>query len=152
MNGYDKSVVIFPELKAALQAAPPTTWLVITEGWCGDASFSTPLLAKLEAEVPDNIKVRFLLRDEHLDVMDAYLTDGGRSIPKVIVLGEDLRELGTWGPRPASLHTLMHLWKSEGLELRELVPKVQDWYDHDQTKELQTELLQLVQSYSLAAV
>ncbi len=148
MDRLDKTVTVSPLLKEALKHAPPTTWLVLTEGWCGDAAFSTPLLAKMEDIVPDNIKMRFLLRDEHMDIMENYLTDGGRSIPKVIVLSEDLRELATWGPRPEGLHALMHLWKSEGLGIRELVPKVQEWYDIDETKALQDELLAVVQSYT----
>jgi hypothetical protein len=35
--------------------------------------------------------------------MDHYLTGTARSIPIVIVLDEDFRERGHWGPRPAAL-------------------------------------------------
>jgi len=113
MERYDASVI--PKtLKAALEAAPATTWLVLTEGWCGDAAFNVPVLAALEKVVPDKIVLRMLLRDSNPELMDAHLTDGGRSIPKVIVLNENLEELGTWGPRPQGLQHLMKQWKMTG--------------------------------------
>ena len=148
MDKFDTAYQISDRLKAALQAAPPAIWLVLTEGWCGDAAFNVPMLAAIEKAIPEKIQLRILLRDSHLDLMDAHLTDGGRSIPKLIVLSEDLQELGTWGPRPASLQTMMKRWKAEGLTLKELIPKAQEWYDADATHSVQEELTTLVQSYS----
>jgi len=148
MDKFDQAYQVSDRLKATLQAAPLTIWLVLTEGWCGDAAFNVPMLAAIEKAVPEKIKLRFLLRDRNLDLMDAHLTDGGRSIPKLIILSEDLKELGSWGPRPASLQTLMKNWKAEGLTLKELIPKVHAWYDADATQSVQAELTKLVQSYS----
>ncbi|PIQ22251.1 MAG: thioredoxin family protein [Cytophagales bacterium CG18_big_fil_WC_8_21_14_2_50_42_9] len=148
MDKFDQAYQVSDRLKATLQAAPPTIWLVLTEGWCGDAAFNVPMLAALEKAIPEKIKLRFLLRDRNLELMDAHLTDGGRSIPKLIILSEDLKELGSWGPRPAPLQTLMKNWKTEGLTLKELIPKVHAWYDADATQSVQAELTRLVQSYS----
>jgi hypothetical protein len=58
-------------------------WLVITEAWCGDAAQNNPVIAKI-AEINPNIELKFILRDENPDVIDAYLTNSGRSIPKLI--------------------------------------------------------------------
>ena len=49
------------------------------------------------------LELRIVLRDEHPEVMDRYLTNGSRSIPIVIALDEEFRELGHWGPRPREL-------------------------------------------------
>lgn len=148
MDKYDQTYEVAEDLKSALYTAPATNWLVLSEGWCGDAAFNVPMLAAIERAMPEKVKLRILLRDTNLELMDAHLTDGGRSIPKLIILSEDLKELGTWGPRPEGLQQLMKIWKSEELSLKEIIPKVHDWYEQDKTKSVQEELKELVRSYS----
>jgi hypothetical protein len=148
MDEYDESYRVLPELLEALALAPPTTWLVISEGWCGDAAYNVPLMHVAEKSASNRVKLRIILRDSNLELMDANLTDGGRSIPKLIVLSSGLQPVGYWGPRPAELQLLMKDWKSEGLELKQLIPKVHGWYNDDKTQSLQQELTQMVKSYS----
>lgn len=148
MDKYDRDYKLSDQLKAALEHAPATTWLVLTEGWCGDAAFNVPMFSVIEKALPGKVQLRILLRDSNLELMDAHLTDGGRSIPKLIILNEDLHELGTWGPRPDALQDLMKSWKSEGLGLKEIIPMVHKWYNEDDTVSLQNELIRLVNSYS----
>src|SRR6202012_221035 len=143
-----KSYHVLPELLAAVEQGPSTTWLVITEGWCGDAAFNVPLFHVLEKLVPEKVNLRLVLRDSNLELMDANLTDGGRSIPKLIVLNDKLKPVGSWGPRPAELQQFMKQWKNDGLELKELIPKVHSWYDGDKTRTLQQELTRMVKHYS----
>jgi len=135
-------------LKEALENAPATTWLVLTEGWCGDAAFNVPMLSAIEKIMPAKVKLRILFRDSNLDIMDANLTDGGRSIPKLVVLDQNLNQLGNWGPRPAALQLLMKAWKAEGLDLKHIIPKVHEWYNADDTQSLQQELVALAGSFS----
>jgi len=149
MDHYDQSYRISPELLETVNAAPPVTWLVITEGWCGDAAFNVPLFHVLEKLAPERVKLRLVLRDTNLELMDANLTDGGRSIPKLIVLNHDLQPIGSWGPRPAGLGQLMKQWKNDGLELRQLIPKVHQWYNADKNRTLQQELTRMVKRYTL---
>jgi hypothetical protein len=78
----------------------PQTWMVLTEPWCGDSAFLLPVIAEAAAR-SDAVSLRILLRDDHLDVMDEYLTDGSRSIPKLVALAENGTERFAWGPRPA---------------------------------------------------
>jgi len=148
MDEYDDSYAVLPGLSEALALAPPATWLVISEGWCGDAAFNVPLLYLAEAAAPTAIKLRLVLRDSSMDLMDANLTDGGRSIPKLIVLNEALEPVAHWGPRPEPLQQLMKAWKNEGLELKQLIPKVHGWYDADRTRSLQHELTRMIKRYS----
>jgi hypothetical protein len=148
MAEYDKTYEVFDSVKETLAKAPATTWLVLTEGWCGDAAFNVPMLHVIEKVMPDKVKLRLLFRDSNLDVMDANLTDGGRSIPKMVVLSEDLQVLGHWGPRPAELQTLLKAWKGEGLTLHDIIPNVHAWYNANKTYSLQTELKSLIESYS----
>jgi hypothetical protein len=107
--------------------------LVIAEDWCGDASSTIPLLAKLVSQVP-GLELRVLLRDQYPEVMDRYLTNGSRSIPIVIALDEDFRELGHWGPRPDELQAWVMANRAT-IPKAELYPQVRKWYarDHGET-------------------
>jgi len=71
--------------------------LVITEDWCGDAMMNNPVLRRI-AEAA-GIEVRCVYRDQNLDLMDRYLTNGGRSIPVYLLLSQEGEVLTKWGPR-----------------------------------------------------
>ena len=148
MDDYDQNYRVTAALLDAINAGPETTWLVITEGWCGDAAFNVPIFYLLGQLVPDKVKLRLVLRDSNPELMNAHLTDGGKSIPKLIALSEGLEPLGFWGPRPAGLQQLMKQWKDDGVELKELIPKVHRWYNADKTRTLQQELTRMVKRYS----
>ena len=64
-------------------------FLVITEGWCGDASQIIPVIEKM-VQLNPLISHQLIFRDEHPDIMEAFLTDESRSIPKLIILSDDL--------------------------------------------------------------
>lgn len=151
MSRLDKSIQLKPELIDALQQySRPTYWLVLAEAWCGDVAQNLPVLAQMTDAAP-NIELGILLRDEHLDVMDAYLTRGARSIPKLIALDSDTLEvLGQWGPRPAPVQQMVmeHKAAPEPKEpYSEFVKKVQLWYAKDKTLTLQNEILGLLKEW-----
>jgi hypothetical protein len=86
MKRLDKTIKISNQTKAVFKSiTEKQTWLVLSEGWCGDAAQNLPVIHKLATE-NKNITLKIILRDEYLAVMDLFLTNGGRSIPKVIVL------------------------------------------------------------------
>ena len=117
----------------ALTAVPPDAGLkllVLAEDWCGDASNTIPILAKLSDLAP-GIELRILRRDEHPDVMDRYLTNGARSIPVVIALDRDFHELGHWGPRPRLLQEWVLEERKKGTPKDQLYPEVRRWYARD---------------------
>jgi thioredoxin family protein len=107
--------------------------LVLAEDWCGDASNTIPIVAKWIEEVP-GMELRVLRRDEHPEVMDLYLTNGTRSIPIVVLLNRDFRELGHWGPRPIALQEFV-LERLGKVPKGELYPQTRRWYakDHGET-------------------
>lgn len=107
-------------------------WIVITEGWCGDAAHTVPVLNKLQ-ELNPNIEMKIILRDENLELMDRYLTNGGRSIPKLIVYNPETEEvLGTWGPRPTGATKLMEDYRAEHGVIDDVVKEqLQVWYNKD---------------------
>ncbi len=142
MKRLDKRTKLNDSMKAQLAAIDkPQVWLVISEGWCGDAAQIVPILAAMATENP-NIDLKLILRDDHLEVMDAYLTDGGRGIPKLIVLdAASLEEIGNWGPRPAPAQEMLYEFKANpDEEYADFSKRLQIWYTKDKAKHIQAEL------------
>jgi len=104
--------------------------LVLAEDWCGDASNTIPVLAKLTDLAP-GVELRILRRDEHPEVMDQYLTNGTRSIPIVIALDPEFREKGHWGPRPRVLQEWVLEQRRKGTPKDKLYPEIRRWYARD---------------------
>ncbi|MEC7265678.1 MAG: thioredoxin family protein [Bacteroidota bacterium] len=120
-------------------------FLAITESWCGDAAASLPIVNKI-AESSSKISLKVVLRDEYPDLMDAFLTHGSRSIPKVIVLDNHNQTIvGEWGPRPQGAAQMVEDCKKEHGELTDACKQeLQVWYNKDKGEEILSELLQLL--------
>jgi hypothetical protein len=148
MRRVEKTVLGDKMVQVMLSVQTPMTWVVLTEAWCGDAAQSLPAIVKI-ADASPLVEVKLLLRDENLDVMDAYLTNGGRSIPKLIALKTDTMEvLGTWGPRPEPAHKLYLEMKEQNLPFNEFAEKLHGWYAKDKSRTLQQELIALINDWS----
>jgi len=147
MDEYSGGYKVPDSLKVKLGGAPATIWVVLTEGWCADAAYNLPIFNAIEKALPHKVRLCIFPSDSYPEMLTANLTDGGRSIPKVIILNEELKELGSWGPRPAGLQTLMKEWKKEGLGLKEIISKVHDWYKTDASQSLLNELARMVEGY-----
>ena len=148
MRRLDKKVKILPETSEQLATiTTPQIWLVLTEGWCGDAAQSVPVMVKMAAENP-NIELKFLLRDENLPIMDEFLTNGGRSIPKLIILEkETLAVAGSWGPRPDLLQEIfLEAKKSPDFNYPEIQKVIQIWYNKNKGVATQEEIVKIVKS------
>jgi hypothetical protein len=121
------------------------TWLVLTESWCGDAAQSMPIMNKL-AEITNKIDLKILQRDEHLDLMNAFLTNGAQSIPKLIVIDTSTNELiGEWGPRPSTATEMVNSYKREHGGLSpEFKQDLQVWYNKDKGVNILEDLTKLL--------
>lgn len=149
MNRLIKTTVLIDELRRELEnLQKEMVWLVITEGWCGDAAQIVPVIAEM-ARYSDKIQLSLILRDEHPKVMDAYLTNGSRSIPKLVCLeAGTLRELGSWGPRPAAAQDMiMEAKKNPDISRDEFIHKVHKWYADNKTLDTQKELLEKLREW-----
>lgn len=149
MQRMEKAIELDDELvQVLLSVQTKMIWLVITEAWCGDAAENLPGLVKI-ADASPLIELKLLLRDENLNVIDAYLTNGGRSIPKLIALdAETLEEIGTWGPRPEPSQQLFQELKQQGLAFKEFSEKLHDWYTADRGQALQNEFKVLLRKWA----
>lgn len=146
MNRLDKTITVPAEIAEKLNSLEQSyLFLVITEGWCGDAAQLLPVMNKM-AEATDKITLKTVLRDENTELMDAYLTNGARSIPKLIVLNADtLEPVASWGPRPAEAAKLVvDLEAQYGAVTEEVKVALQKWYLHDKGISSMNEILSLL--------
>ena len=149
MKRLDKTIKISEETIQEFQKVKqPQTWLVLTEGWCGDAAQNLPILNKIASDTA-NIDLKIVLRDENLDLMDLFLTNGGRSIPKLIVLDKDNNVLDFWGPRPTIATKMVADYKEKNGALDpQFKQDLQVWYNKDKGKSVQADFVNLVAKLS----
>lgn len=149
MNRLDKRANLSDSLKEKLKNLDrKLIWVVLTEAWCGDAAQNVPVIAKM-AKQSENVELKLILRDENLDIMDEYLTNGGRSIPKLVCLeAESLEEVGTWGPRPELAQKKAMEWKNDpDISKEEWAKKLHKWYANNRTQEIQSEFEELLENW-----
>lgn len=146
MKRLDKTTKISEEIQEQFKNFTGNqTWLVLTESWCGDAAQSMPAMQKL-AELAPNIDFKVLQRDENLDLMNAFLTNGGMSIPKLILFDNDRQEVvGDWGPRPTAATQMVENYKKEhGGLTSEFKQDLQVWYNKDKSQNIINDLSKLL--------
>ncbi|MGC1203561.1 MAG: thioredoxin family protein [Flavobacteriaceae bacterium] len=131
MKRWDKTVKLSEESQKIIKEFNNSiTWLVITESWCGDAAHIMPVLNKI-AEANNNIDMKIVLRDENPALMDAFLTNGGKAIPKVIMIDNESSEvINTYGPRPSEATSYVNKFKAiNGALTPEFKEDLQHWYN-----------------------
>ena len=115
-------------------------WIVITEPWCGDAAHSVAQLYQIVKNNP-NIDFEIQLRDSEPHLIEDYLTDGGKSIPKLIIRNGVGHDKVIWGPRPQKLQDIFNQMKADNASFEEIKEVLQHWYNEDKGTELQREIL-----------
>ena len=121
----------------------PITWLVLTEGWCGDAAQNLPIIEAI-ANLNENIDLRVVLRDENPELMNAYLTNGNMAIPKLIQI-EDEEVTNTWGPRPTIATKMVADYKAaNGTLTPEFKKDLQIWYNKDKGENTIQDIMSLL--------
>lgn len=149
MNRLDKTVKISEEVISKLQNLDNHYfWLVISEGWCGDAAQILPILNKMAHDSNKKIDLRIVFRDENSELMDHYLTNGGRAIPKVIIVCKEAGIVrADWGPRPKGASELMENYKKEfGVIDEKIKTDLQLWYLADKGISVQEELIEIMEN------
>ncbi|MDT0556408.1 thioredoxin family protein [Patiriisocius hiemis] len=133
MNRHDKKMVVPDTINAFFSGfTKKQTWLVLTESWCGDAAQTMPMLYKLSQLAP-SINLRVALRDKNVALMNHFLTNGGMSIPKLIILDNESDSIvADWGPRPSPAIKMVNEFKAQhGSLTPEFKQDLQIWYNKD---------------------
>ncbi len=140
MKRWDKQLVLGENILLCLkQVAQPQHWIVITEPWCGDAAHIVPFLIKM-AEQNEYISYDIQLRDSEPFLIEKYLTDGSRSIPKLIVRDINGNDLFVWGPRPKDAQEIMNKMKALNADFETTKIALQNWYNEDKGQSICSEL------------
>lgn len=123
-------------------------WLVISEGWCGDAAQIMPVLNKMVIASEDKIEMKIVLRDENEDLMKLFLTNKKKAIPKLIIIDKATGNLiGSWGPRPKGATDLINDYKNKfGVIDEKVKTELQLWYLKDKGLSTQNEVIDLMQN------
>ncbi|GAB5563668.1 MAG: thioredoxin family protein [Winogradskyella sp.] len=146
MKRWDKTVKLIDEFKSKIESYDkPVTWLVITESWCGDAAHIMPVINKV-AELNDNIDLRVVLRDDNDALMNEFLTNGGKAIPKLIMIDNSTEDVvNTFGPRPSVATKMVNDYKAEyGKLTPEFKEDLQRWYNKDKGQSTIEDLVDLL--------
>ncbi|WP_375581144.1 thioredoxin family protein [Marivirga tractuosa] len=146
MDRWDKKINLDDELLKLINSIPKMNWLVITEAWCGDAAQNIPFIAKLANE-NSTIDLKFIMRDEHPELMDQYLTNGARSIPILIMMDENFNDIATWGPRPEPVQNMvMEAKEKPDLDQPKFIESIHKWYAVDKNQTISQEFKQLIKN------
>jgi hypothetical protein len=151
MNRLDKTMTVADEFAKQLKDLKGDyLWLVISEGWCGDAAQLVPIFHKM-AELSPNIDMKIALRDDNDALMNLFLTNGARSIPKLIIIDKNTLEvLGDFGPRPQEAKQLILDYKAEhGVVDETAKTNLQLWYLHDKGLSTQKEIMAVMTAAEL---
>ena len=122
------------------QIDEPQLWMILTEDWCVDSAYALPIIYAA-ASRNSKINIRILPRDANLDIMDRYLTNEARSIPKLVIFSMEGEELIEWGPRPAALQSLRAEMKESGEPGNIISQKSVEWYESGGWCEVESELI-----------
>ncbi|MFT5215352.1 MAG: thiol-disulfide isomerase/thioredoxin [Glaciecola sp.] len=150
MSRWNKKLEISETYKAKiLEFNSEIIWLVITESWCGDAAHLLPVMNKV-AELNPNINLRIVLRDDNEGLMNQFLTNGSKSIPKLIMIDTDsLKVITSYGPRPSTATAMVENYKKEHGQLTpEFKEDLQRWYNKDKGKTTIDDLTKLLETHT----
>lgn len=145
MNRWDKTLKLSEETLSRLtQFNQNITWLVLTESWCGDAAHIVPVLNKVAETI--NINFRVVLRDDNLDLMNMFLTNGAQSIPKLIMIDNQTGDvINTYGPRPHKATQMVNDYKAKyGAITPEFKEDLQTWYNKDKGQNIIQDLTEIL--------
>ena len=143
-NRIMRTYKVADDLKAMLQSIDePQIWMVLTEPWCGDSAQCLPQITVM-TDLNPNIDLRMILRDENLDIMDEYLTNGGRSIPRLVIFDKKGQDLASWGPRPAEAQVVFKESKESGMEKADILKNLHLFYGRNRGAALESEFLVLL--------
>jgi thioredoxin family protein len=147
MDRLDKTLKVSEETQTSINNLKNSfTFLVIAEGWCGDAAQIVPILNKI-AGVSAKIDLKIVLRDENEALMNQFLTNGSKSIPKIIIINHENKVINSWGPRPSIATKMVSDYKAKNGSLdADFKKNLQVWYNKDKGNSTQEDLLKLLKA------
>lgn len=146
LNRWMKTGSLTAEIKETVKnISTPQNWIVLTEPWCGDAAHNIPFIELISRENP-LITVAYELRDSAPFRIEHYLTNGTKSIPKLIIQNQEGRDLAVWGPRPAVCQQFYSNLIAQKTPQDQAKIELQNWYNTNKGEALQQELQEVLKN------
>lgn len=147
MKRLDKQTKLSSKSKIKAQKIKKDfTWLVLTESWCGDAAHTLPVFNKF-SETNPKIDLKIVLRDDNNDLMNQFLTNGSKSIPKLIVIDKNTNKVvSSWGPRSKKATNLLNDYKEVHGKIDIHIKKeLQYWYNNDKGESIENDIVDFLE-------
>jgi hypothetical protein len=146
MNRLDKTMKVSDENSLHLKNLQKNyLWIVLAEGWCGDAAQLLPIFNKMANE-SEAIEMKIAFRDENIAVMNLFLTNQAQAIPKLIIIDKETGNvINHWGPRPKGASDFIKEYKAKfGVVDANAKAELQLWYLHDKGLSTQNEIMEML--------
>lgn len=142
----DKTIIVADEQADYIRNYPKSVCLlVITESWCADAAQIVPVVHKI-AELNPKLTMKLVFRDENDELMNLFLTNGGKAIPMVIFLDLEDKELAHWGSRPSTATQMVADEKAKNGKLTpEFKEELQRWYNNDKGTTIVNDIVRILE-------
>ncbi|MBS7334075.1 MAG: thioredoxin family protein [Weeksellaceae bacterium] len=123
-------------------------FLIISEGWCEDASQIVPVVDRLAETI--GVECKFVFRDENIELMEEYNTNGSHSIPIIIGVTPDGDEAFRFGPRPAKAMNFTERFKRDPdkYSRADFEEDLDRYYLENHGQDIITEILELIEEYT----
>lgn len=122
-------------------------WLLIGDAWCGDCAQIIPVINKIAEHSNGKIQLRIISRDTLPQLIESFLTNGAKAIPKLLLFNNESKEvIGSWGPRPKPAQEIMLNWKvnSDKISWEDFEKNLHLWYTKDKGLTIIDELMELI--------
>lgn len=111
--------------------------IVLSGIWCGDCVQQVPLIDRIAAANSKLVDVRYLDRDQHLDLQAKVKINGGNRVPVLLFCAEDYELVSWYGDRTLTRYRAVAARQlgpscplpGAPIDQDELAATLQDWVD-----------------------
>jgi len=104
---YDQLQLTEAQLSLAGSFVREMKVIAVSGIWCGDCVQQGPLIQRIADANPGKIDLKWVDRDEHLDLQEQMKVCGGNRVPVVVFAAEDFEPVSWFGDR--TLNRYRHL-------------------------------------------
>jgi hypothetical protein len=118
---------------------------IIMENWCGSSAGNVPFIVKLLQTLP-SVNITIVPRDTNEDFMNAYLSDGKKSIPMVIGFDDNDAELFVWGSSTKSQMEYVKSLQAQNLPFPDFVSTMRTWFKENNATAIEQEFIEILET------
>lgn len=97
---YEHVVALTPEQRRLVEGfTRPMKVLCVSGIWCGDCAVQGPMLEKIAQGNPRVVDLKWIDRDEHMDLSQQIQINAGERVPVAMFMAEDFEPVSMLGDR-----------------------------------------------------